>query len=331
MMQLVPNSPFRTPDLSIIVISYNTAVMTVAALRSVFETAGDINLELLVVDNDSNDGSADLIASAFPDDLGKRLILIRSKQNLGFARANNLMAEQARGRQILLLNPDTVVLPDALQNLLAFSAKSPASRIWGGRTYQGDGALDPSSVWGKMSLWSMFCYAFGIQKMFPNSAVFNPEAYGGWDRSTERDVDIVTGCFLLIDADLWLLLSGFDRRFFMYAEEADLCLRARAFGAHPRFTPTAEIIHYGGASEQVYSGKIVKVFAGKMSLAQKHWPAWQHSAGWRFLAVAVWLRSRGLSALGTLTGRERWRQSGKEWTEVWKRRKEWIQGYPDSF
>lgn len=318
-----------TLDLSIIVISYNTAEMTVAALKSVFDTAGDINFELLVCDNDSKDGSADQIAAAFPTEMDKRLKLIRSAQNVGFARANNLMADQARGSRTLLLNPDTIVLPDALQNLLVFAAKTPDAQIWGGRTYLGDGTLDPASVWARMSLWSVFCYAFGIQKMFPNSALFNREGYGGWDRLSEREVDIVTGCYLLIDTDLWRKLGGFDRRFFMYAEEADLCLRARAFGAHPRFTPTSEIIHFGGASERVYSGKMVKVFAGKMSLAEKHWPGWQLGMARGFLATAVWLRSTGLRSLGALTGRASWRRSGAEWLAVWQRRSEWLRGYPD--
>lgn len=329
MTQTPPVHDASGPDLSIIVISYNTVEMTIAALKSVFETAGDISFELLVCDNDSTDGSADQIAAAFPDDLDKRLKLVRSAQNVGFARANNLMAEQARGRQTLLLNPDTIVLPNALQSLLAFAAKTPDARIWGGRTYLGDGTLDPASVWARMSLWSVFCYAFGIQKLFPNSALFNKEGYGGWDRLSEREVDVVTGCYLLIDTDLWRALGGFDRRFFMYAEEADLCLRARAFGAQPRFTPTSEIIHFGGASEQVYSGKMVKVFAGKMSLAEKHWPAWQLGLARLFLGAAVWGRSTALRSLGSLTGRERWRRSGEEWAAVWQRRKEWLRGYPD--
>jgi GT2 family glycosyltransferase len=318
-----------TPDLSIVVISYNTADMTVAALKSVFDTAGDINFELLVCDNQSRDGSAEAIEAAFPQELGKRLILIRSGGNLGFARANNVMAGQARGRWILLLNPDTIVLPNALQNLLAFAVKTPDARIWGGRTYLGDGTLDPASVWRKMSLWSLVTYTFGIQKLFPNSAVFNPEAYGGWDRLTEREVDIVTGCYLLIDADLWRALGGFDRRFFMYAEEADLCLRARALGARPRFTPTSEIIHFGGASEQVYSGKMVKLFAGKLTLAEKHLPAWQVWLARGLLATAVCGRSIALRGLGALSGRDRWRRSGQEWAAVWQRRDEWLRGYPE--
>lgn len=318
-----------TPDLSIIVVSYNTAEITIAALKSVFETASDVNFELLICDNDSKDGSADQIAAVFSEDLSKRINLVRSAQNLGFARANNLMAERALGRQILLLNPDTIVLPNALQSLLAFAEKTPEARIWGGRTYLGDGTLDPGSVWARMSLWSVFCYAFGIQKMFPNSAFFNREGYGGWDRLTEREVDIVTGCYLLIDTDLWRALNGFDKRFFMYAEEADLCMRARAFGARPRFTPTSEIIHLCGASERVYSGKMVKMFAGKMSLAEKHWPGWQLGLARGLMGSAVWGRSVMLRSLGAITGRKRWQQSGAEWSTVWQRRKEWLQGYPD--
>ena len=318
-----------TPDLSIIVVSYNTADMTIAALQSVFDTGAGVNFELLVCDNESPDGSADKIEATFASDLGGRLKLVRSGGNLGFGRANNLMAQQARGRQILLLNPDTIVLPGALQNLLAFAAQTPAARIWGGRTYDGDRKLDPSSIWARMSVWTVFCYAFGLQKMFPNSALFNSEAYGGFDRASERAVDIITGCYLLIDADLWRALGGFDARFFMYAEEADLCLRARVFGAHPRFTPTSEIVHFGGASEQVYSGKMVKLFAGKMTLAQKHWPRWQLVLGRGFMAIAVWRRATAVPPLGALTGRARWKKAGAEWRVVWQRRRDWINGYPD--
>lgn len=329
MTQPRPADMTSKPDLSIIVVSYNTADMTIAALKSVFDTGEGLNFELLVCDNESPDGSADKIEAAFAAELGGRLKLVRSGQNLGFGRANNLMAEQAQGRQILLLNPDTIVLPGALQNLLAFAHRTPAARIWGGRTYDGDRKLDPSSIWGRMSVWTVFCYAFGLQKTFPGSALFNSEAYGGFDRQSEREVDIITGCYLLIDTDLWRRLGGFDARFFMYAEEADMCLRAREFGARPRFTPTSEIVHFGGASEQVYSGKMVKLLAGKMTLAQKHWPSWQFALGKAFMRIAVWLRATAVPPLGALTGRARWKKAGAEWRIIWQRRRDWINGYPD--
>lgn len=323
-----PISLVTKPDISIIVVSYNTADMTIAALKSVFDTSKGVNFELLVCDNESPDGSAGKIEAALPSDLGTRLKLIRSGQNLGFGRANNLMAQSAQGRRILLLNPDTIVLPGALQNLLAFADRTPAARIWGGRTYDGEGRLDPSSIWARMSVWTVFCYTFGLQKVFPTSSLFNSEAYGGFDRQSEREVDIITGCYLLIDTDLWRDLGGFDARFFMYAEEADLCLRARKFGARPRFTPTSEIVHFGGASEQVYSGKMVKLLAGKMTLAEKHWASWQLQLAKGLMMIAVWLRATTVPPLGVLTGRPRWKKAGAEWRTIWQRRRDWINGYP---
>ena len=317
------------PDLSIVVVSYNTATMTINALKSIFDTAGDLKFEILVCDNKSHDGSADRIENAFAADIGGRLKLIRSSENLGFGRANNMMAQQAQANLILLLNPDTIVMPNALQNLLEFSYRVPHAQIWGGRTLNGDGILDPNSVWGKMTLWSLFCYSLGFQKLFPRSSIFNPESYGGWCRDTECAVDVVAGCYLLISTELWRLLGGFDERFFMYAEEDDLCMRASVFGARPRFTPTSEIIHFGGASEKVYSGKMVKLLTGKMTLAQKHWPNWKLILARTILATAVVLRSKILHLLGYLGGGHRLQKLATEWQVVWQQRKVWMKGYID--
>ena len=110
-----------------------------------------------------------------------------------------------------------------------------------------------------MSLWNLFCRAVGLTGLFPQSRLFNAEAYGGWKRDTEREVDIVTGCFFLIEHRFWDTLGGFDPLFFMYGEEADLCLRARPLGARPRITPDARIVHYGGASERVRAEQIIRV------------------------------------------------------------------------
>src|SRR5690606_5106795 len=111
--------------------------------------------------------------------------------------------------------------------------------------------------------------------LFRRSAVFNPEGYGAWERDSEREVDIVTGCFLLIEKTFWDELGGFDPTFVMYGEEADLCLRAQARGALPRITPEAEIIHYVGASETVQARKLVRVITAKTTLIRRNFPAWQ--------------------------------------------------------
>ena len=137
------------PVLSIIVVSYNTREMTLACLQSISEQT-QLPHEVIVIDNRSDDGSADAIAAAFPDHR-----LIRAERNLGFAAANNLAAREARGDFLLLLNPDTLVLRGALDRLVAFARKRPEARIWGGRTLYADGRLNPGSCWGRITPWSL--------------------------------------------------------------------------------------------------------------------------------------------------------------------------------
>ncbi len=299
------------PALSIIVVSWNTREMTLACLASLRAETVETDFELVVVDNASSDGSADAIAEAHPE-----ARLVRAEENLGFARANNLAARLARGRRLLLLNPDTVVLRRAVDRLAAFADRRPEAGIWGGRTLFADGSLNPASCWRDMTLWNLACRASGLTGLFPRSPVFNSEGYGGWARDDERPVDIVQGSFLLIDRALWDRLDGFDERFVMYGEEADLCLRARACGARPRLTPEAEIIHYGGGSQTERADRLIRLLRAKITLIRKHWGA---SRAFGCFLFRLWPLSRGL--VGALRG-------GGPWAEVWRRRAEWRDGYP---
>lgn len=317
----------NTPEVSVIVVSYNTRDLTVDAIRSVFETARDLAFELIVVDNASTDGSAEAIEAAFPAGRYPELTLIRSPLNLGFAAANNLGAEGAKGDYILLLNPDTVVLDRAIQTLLSFARAHPEARIWGTRNLLGDGTLDRGSVWGHMSLWSIFCYATGLRALFPKSPLFDPEGYGGWERDTARRVDIVTGCFFLTDRRLWQELNGLDELFFMYAEEADYCLRAAKLGARPMFTPDTAIVHFGGAAEKVRADQITKTLAGKITLAEKHWSPVATRCAKALYLLAVSLRQAAFSMLHAITRKERFAKSRSLWRDVWSRRAEWVNGY----
>ncbi len=308
-----------TPALSIIVVSYNTCEMTLACLRSVFEQTRDTTFELLVIDNQSSDGSADAIEAEF----GGRVALVRSADNLGFARANNVLAQRATGRYLLLLNPDTVVLDGAIDRLMAFAAQRPQAAIWGGRTLFGDRSLNPTSCWRRQTLWSLVCHATGLSAVFRKSSLFNPEGMGSWKRDSEREVDIVTGCFFLIERSLWERLSGFDPAFFMYGEEADLCLRARALGARPRMTPTAEIVHYGGASERVKADKLVRLLRAKAMLIRRHWPPMAAAVGVRLLALGCLTRS-AVARAGWLIDRTRAERVLGYWGAGWTRRSEWM-------
>ena len=317
------DAPSPAPELSILVVSYNTKAMTLAALRSVLAETRKTSFELIVVDNASTDGSAEAIAG-----LGGPVRLISSPDNLGFARANNFAAKSARGKFVLLLNPDTLVLDSAIDKLMAFQRQRPDALIWGGKTVFADGRLNPASCWRQMSLWNLFCRTAFLTALFPKSPLCNSESYGGWDRSGIREVDIVSGCYLLIGADLWRTLGGFDPLFFMYGEEANLCLRAKALGAKPAVTDASVIVHYGGVSEKTRAGKVVKLFQAKVSLIQRHMPSWQHRPA--LALMALWPLTRWLSgaAIARLKPSPARAESAAAWAEVFKRRSEWLGGYP---
>jgi GT2 family glycosyltransferase len=296
------------PILTVIMVSYNTRDLTLAAIRTLLETTRETPMRVVVLDNASTDGSADAIAEHFP-----QVELIRSEENLGFARANNVVAEAAATEFLLLLNPDTECHEGAVDHLVRFARETPAAGIWGGRTVFPDGSLNIASCWMRITLWSVICRTFGLDTLFRCSEVFNPEAMGCWQRDSVRQVDIVVGCFLLIRRDLWHRLNGFDLKYFMYGEEADLCLRARALGCRPAITPRAEIMHIVGAAAGQRSDKRISVLRARATLLRDHWPAWQVPLG------------LGLMWLGA--GLRRMVSRSAEHREIWAARRGWLAGY----
>lgn len=311
----------RMIELSIIIVSFNSRKDTIACLESVFAHPPSIPFEVILIDNASSDGSAEAIASTFP-----QIELIAYPQNLGFAGGNNLAAKQARGRRILLLNPDTIVFEKSLDALWSYAERQPQRRIWGGQTVFADMRINPTSCWHRMTLWSMICRTLGLTFLFPKSPLFNQEAYGDWQRDSEREVDIVTGCFLLIDATLWRELNGFDPQFFMYAEEADLCLRAHKLGASPGITPAARIVHLGGVSEVSAVEKVIKTHKGRVTLIRKHWSPLHRALG--LFTYRVWALTRMIGSHIVSGPQDGGSNSREKWGEVWRRREEWLAGYP---
>lgn len=303
--------------LTVVIISYNTKDLTLDCLRSVYEQAKDTSFEVIVVDNASSDKSAEAIEREF-----SYVTLIRSKKNLGFAAANNLAAKQAKGKYLLLLNPDTVVLDQAVEKLHAFAVSHPEHLIYGGRTLFKDLSLNPTSCWRRPTLWSLFCNATGLVSIFRRNKFFDPESYGSWQRDIMREVDIVTGCFLLIEKTLWENLEGFDPDFFMYGEDADLCLRAKKMGARPIISPAATIIHYCGASEKIKADKMIRLFRAKEQLVRRHWTPFAAFFGVTMLRLSVLARALACSAFYRFGAREM-EANAQSWREIWHRRKEW--------
>lgn len=313
------------PKVSIVVISYNTRQMTLECMASIYDQT-TLPFELIVVDNASDDGSAEAISVAFPPEKYTNFKLITEKINHGFGPAHRVALRHVTTDWLLLLNPDTLVLGGAIDALFSFAQKTPEAGIWGGRTLYGDHSLNPTSVFQRMTLWSVICRVVGLNVVFAHSAFFNSEYFGDWDRGDERAVDIVTGCLFLINRALWDELGGFDDDFVMYGEEVDMCLRAIALGASPRMTPDATIIHYGGASQNVRADKMVRLMKAKTELIKRHFSPATRGIG--RLLLALWPLSRALAwLLISLTARKGAREKAKTWMDIWNRRSEWKKGY----
>ena len=159
--------------------------------------------------------------------------------------------------------------------------------------------------------------------VFSQVALFNPEAIGGWKRDTVRRVDIVQGSFFMIPTALWRGLGGFDPRYFMYGEEADLCLRAAALGYRPMITPNAEIMHLGGASAPK-SVRMMQNWKSKATLVRAHWPKRLVPLGLLELWLCCATRRLGSAIATKLLGRG---SQNDIWREMWAQRHDWLKGY----
>ncbi len=255
------------PDVSILIVSWNVKDLLRDCLKSLKQDAGNVRYETIVVDNQSSDGSPEMIRQEFP-----WVTFVEPHANLGFGRGNNLAFENARGRWTLLLNPDTVVLDRAIEKLVSFADAQPKAGAVGGRTLKADLSLERSCVWGSPGLWPMVCKSVGLQLMFKNSRLFNREAMDWWPRDTIREVDVITGCFLMIRTEVYRKTGGFDPRFFMYAEEVDLCWRIKKLGWKLMFTPEAQIIHLVGASAaKAKPNRLYHLHLALLKLYRKHY------------------------------------------------------------
>lgn len=321
MAQNEASTQVPAPELTVIIISYNTADLTLKAIETLYTNTHATQFDCVVFDNASSDGSSKRIQQAFP-----QVRVISSDKNIGFARANNAVALTCTTPYLLLLNPDTETHVGAIDALMRFAKARPEAGIWGGRTVFADGRLNIASCWAAPTLRSLFFRSLGLTSLFPKSGLINPEAYGSWQRDSIREVDIVVGCFLLIGRPLWKNLGGFRPKYFMYGEDADLCLRARGLGFRPAITPAAQIVHHVGASTCKNEEKAILVMRSRASLIRDHWPKWQIGAGiflmWLWAGLRFWV-TRPFS----ISNHPKSREIAARWQAVWMRRREWLAGY----
>jgi hypothetical protein len=305
-------------EVAIVIVTYNSAAHIPACLDSVFAQRGSVVQEVIVVDNQSRDGTADLIRERFP-----QVRLVQPGRNLGFAAGVNLGVAQSNAEFVLLLNPDTVVLDHAVDVIVSFARAHPGHGLYGGRTLKPDGSLEPSSCWGAPTLWSMALFAFGLTTLAPRNRWLDPESLGSWQRDSVREVGVITGCFLLAPRAVWQELRGFDERYFMYGEDTDLALRARAAGYRPVICPEAKLIHEVGQCSDTPVSKTLLLYRGKASLVRTHWRGVTGALALLMLVTGAGLRAV-LSRVARGPGRS---EAAQRWRTLWRERKTWLQGY----
>ena len=305
-------------NVAIIIVTYNSADCIRPCLDSIFQQPSQLDLQVVVVDNNSPDNTVEIIRDEYP-----QVELVASSKNQGFAVGVNQGAAQADADFILLLNPDTVVMKGAIDKIVEFATANPENGIYGGQTLQVDGSLEPSSCWAFPTLWSMGMFACGLSTFAPQSRWLNPESMADWKRDTVREVDVVTGCFLLTRSEIWRELKGLDERFFMYGEDIDFAFRAHAAGYRPIICPDAKVVHEVGESSSSKSHKMQLLYRGKATLVRTHWRGFGRM-------VALWLLLSGTALrayLARLGRSQRQGGAGQGWQDLWRQRREWIAGY----
>lgn len=231
------------PGCSIIIVAYNSRDFLPACLRSVTDALEGIDGQIIVLDNGSPDPLLDSDKKHFPN-----VEWIDSKENLGFGKGCNLAVEQATKPYLFFINPDTIVSKDAFRKMLSFMEEHPESGTVGCRILNEDGSLQQACRRTFPSPGSAIYKTIGLARLFPKSKRFASYNMMYLDPDETAEVDAISGSFFCIRHDLYTQLDGFDRDYFMYGEDLDLCLRVQQAGYHNYYTPVANILHFKGQS-----------------------------------------------------------------------------------
>lgn len=229
-------------DASIIIVNWNTKELLHNCLESIYDRAGEVDCEIIVVDNASSDGSVDIVKKQFP-----QVIFIENNENRGFATANNQGIRIARGRYILLLNSDTIVCDAGIEKTVQYADKRPEAAVIGCQVWENSETIQ-MTCFRFPSILALFSETFALNKIFKKNRFFGRERMLWWGRDTERQVEVVSGMFMLVRREAIDEVGLMDESYFLYCEEADWCYRFSKAGWKILFWPGAKIIHVDGGS-----------------------------------------------------------------------------------
>jgi GT2 family glycosyltransferase len=252
-------------ELSVVIISFNVREYLRRCLASVQEAAGDIDHEILVVDNFSEDGSADMVNDEFPD-----VKLIRNNVNAGYSVANNQAIRESEGEFILLLNPDTIVEKDAFSKCIGFMIEHEDAGAMGVKMISGKGDFLPESKRALPSPLTAFFKVTGLSSLFPRSVLLNRYYLPDIGIDDVARIEVVAGAYMFIRKNILLKTGLLDEDYFMYGEDIELSYNLLRAGYHNYYFPEVSIIHFKGKSTSLedyddlhHFYRAMSIYAGK--------------------------------------------------------------------
>lgn len=274
-------------DISLVIVNYKVKEYIANLLHSVEKAKGELNLQTIVVDNNSQDDSIAFLEKRFP-----WVTYIENEQNVGFGKANNQGFEIAEGEYTLIINPDTLVSEDTFEEMISHMKANTTCGACGCKILNPDGTFAPESKRSVPSIVSSLYKVIGLTALFPESKVFG-DYYLGWIPEDEvHTVSVLSGAFMFWRTSVLKKLGGFDERFFMYGEDIDLCYRIQETDYHIDYVPTTSIIHYKGESTRKGDLKYVRIFNKALyQFFEKHYSS-KYSLFFRmFIFSAITLRA----------------------------------------
>lgn len=252
--------------LSVIIVSYNSKTLLENCLFSVQQAMKELNGEIIIVDNNSSDGSKEQLPAKFP-----RIKFILNSDNLGYAKACNQGFRASSGDYALFLNPDTIIPETCLADCITFLQTHSDAGAIGVRMLNNKGEFLKESKRGLPSPSTSFYKLFGLTAIFPKSKTFAKYYQGHLPENENSPVEVLSGAFMMIKREVFEKLNGFDERFFMYGEDIDLSLRITQQGFKNYYLGTISATHLKGGST-TYNYKYIRNFYGAMNLfVKKHY------------------------------------------------------------
>jgi GT2 family glycosyltransferase len=256
----------HTSTVSIVIVTWNGKKFALECLDSLWALNSTLQIEVVVVDNASTDGTPEAIRERYPE-----VELIENGANLGFAKANNIGIAASSGDYVCLVNSDVVVPPGCLEKMVDFMKVNPDIGLLGPKMLSPTGEVG-QSVNRLPTVWNYLCFALGLHSLVPNSRLFGGYIMAGYAYDKTEDVEVLTGWFWMVPRKALQQVGGLDERFFMYGEDLDWSYRFLKAGWRVVFFAEAEALHYGAASSgQAPTRFYVEMVRANLQYFQKHY------------------------------------------------------------